>query len=265
MPKKKDEEEKIVAQAQADPINVPLPVPFPPFPWFPVSGLYEWRRRFPIVTRPLPNIPINPVPTRTPGGMEGPEELEGMETTAQASESEARIPWWFRREELRLDVDGRYPQMTASGTIYHFLSSRTHWIAGLTKTAANTWSGTIWYKDGTVTNFPYTQVQIQINNSVFPGQRSAQVVFSGGGSSTLTRNFKFKSPYFHTVEFEFDSVTGVTPTTSINTCDHPNRPATLPCENLSIETAFPPHRLSGNAHGRFRGSDFGRRTQRAVE
>ena len=39
----------------------------------------------------------------------------------------------IRREEIRLDVDGRYPQMTVSGTISGFLITRIHWIARLTK------------------------------------------------------------------------------------------------------------------------------------
>ena len=42
----------------------------------------------------------------------------------------------IRREEIRLDVDGRYPQMTVSGTIRGFLVSRIHWIARLRRTDA---------------------------------------------------------------------------------------------------------------------------------
>ena len=35
----------------------------------------------------------------------------------------------IRKEEVRFDVDGRYPQMTVSGTISGFLVARIHWIA----------------------------------------------------------------------------------------------------------------------------------------
>jgi hypothetical protein len=40
------------------------------------------------------------------------------------------------------------------------------------------------------------------------------------------------------VNFEFDFAKGTTPTTSVDTCAHPNRPATLPCENLTLEKVY---------------------------
>jgi hypothetical protein len=175
-------------------------LPFPlPFPLIPpVSGLYGWLG--PIMP-PLP------------------------------------FPRW--REELRLDVDGRYPQMVASGTIFRFIFSQTHWIANLIATGPNSWAGTIWYKDGDVASFPYTNVDIQVVRSFFPNLRSATVTFSTCcGVPKLTRTFKFKSQYFHPVDFEFDFAQGLTPTTSVDTCAHPNRPAALSCENLTIETVF---------------------------
>jgi hypothetical protein len=61
------------------------------------------------------------------------------------------------RETLRLDVDGRYPQMAVSGTVFRFLTERTHWIARLTRQADGSWTGPIWYKDGDTTAFLYTQ------------------------------------------------------------------------------------------------------------
>ena len=69
-----------------------------------VSGLYEYRKPFEI-PHPIP-VPIPPTPA--PGA-----EAEGVVV--------------LLREELRLDVDGRYPQMTVSGTRYSLLA---RWCTG---------------------------------------------------------------------------------------------------------------------------------------
>ncbi len=46
------------------------------------------------------------------------------------------------------------------------------------------------------------------------------------------------SPYFHKVEVEYDSESPIVPVVQIDTCAHPNHPATLPCENLTIRQVF---------------------------
>jgi hypothetical protein len=148
------------------------------------------------------------------------------------------IPEPASSQELRLDVDGRYPLMRASGTFFFSIASRTHWIANLTNTSLNSWTGEIWYKDGDTASFPYTNVNIEVQRSQFPDQRSAAVTFSVAGASNHTFAYKYKSPYFHEVEFEFDFEEGITPLTAIDTHAHPNRPATLLQETLSIETVF---------------------------
>lgn len=148
------------------------------------------------------------------------------------------IPEPASSQELRLDVDGRYPLMRASGTFFFSIASRTHWIANLTNTSLNSWTGEIWYKDGDTASFPYTNVNIEVQRSQFPDQRSAAVTFSVAGASNHTFAYKYKSPYFHEVEFEFDFEEGITPLTAIETHAHPNRPATLLQETLSIETVY---------------------------
>jgi hypothetical protein len=82
--------------------------------------------------------------------------------------------------------------------------------------------------------FPYTEVEIRVT----PNGRIAQVTFSGGGGARRRRIFRFKSPYFHLVDFEFDSAEDEQATLTVNTCDHPNRPGTLPCESLSIQEVY---------------------------
>jgi hypothetical protein len=140
-------------------------------------------------------------------------------------------------EELRLDVDGRYPQMTASGSVPVSPVQRLHWIASIHATGPNTYSGGIWYKDPAVTPFGYTTVDIKVSSLLVLG-RKAKVVFNGPGLKPRVRLFKFRSPYFHKVEVEYDSESPIVPVLQIDTCAHPNRPATLPCENLTIRQVF---------------------------
>lgn len=198
-----------------------------------VSGLYEWRIG---PVRP----PRGPHRPGVPRGRAAELTLEEEEPAYIGSEAAGpvRAGQPFRREELRLDVDGRYPQMTASGTVALGLSTRAHWIAELTPRGRSRWIGTIWYKDGDLSAIPHTNVEIRAAGSFFAGQRKATVKFTGGGAPTVTHLYRFKSPHFHPVDFEFDTVDGTVSVTSINTCDHPNRPAALPCENLNIQTVF---------------------------
>jgi len=48
-----------------------------------------------------------------------------------------------RREQLRLDVDRHYPQMVASGTYIPDISSWSHWIANLSASGPDSWTGNI--------------------------------------------------------------------------------------------------------------------------
>ncbi|HEV2903022.1 MAG TPA: hypothetical protein VGW30_07140 [Gaiellaceae bacterium] len=144
----------------------------------------------------------------------------------------------IRKEQIRLDVDGRYPQLAVSGTISGYLIQRIHWIARLRKIGPSRWAGAIWYKDGATASFPYTMVDVKATRSQFPSSRSVKIVFSGGGVPNRTVTYRFSSSYFRTVNFEFDFQQGEVADTAIDTCAHPTRPASLPCENLFIPTVF---------------------------
>ena len=139
---------------------------------------------------------------------------------------------------MRLDVDGRYPRMVVSGTVISPSMVSVHWIANLNSAGPNTWNGNIWYKNGNTASFPYTNVSVQVNSTWYPSNRQATVTFSGGGASVRVRTYKYASPYFHDAEFEYDCAAGTTAVTWMNTGDHPNRPATLPIEKLTIETVY---------------------------
>lgn len=181
-----------------------------------VSGLYRW-------------VQLTRVPK--PLGRLGPVEPD-IQTEGQVG----LFP--FMGEELSLDVDGRYPLMVASGTITRFLAARVHWIANLVAVAPNHWQGAIWYKEGDAASFPYTNVDIQAVASLFPGQRSATVIFSGGGTPQRQRALRFAATGHHPVEFEFDATAEATPVTAIQTHAHPNRPASLPNELLTMQKVY---------------------------
>lgn len=188
-----------------------------------VSGLYEYSQRRPV----SPVSPAHPIP-----GLAA--ETNGA-AAEQASPLDSRV---VLRETVRLDVDGRYPQMAASGTIYQFLTERTHWVARLTQTPKGAYAGPIWYLDGDTSSFPFNTVSIRASQSIFPNQRRAVVTFSGPGNAKRVRTFRFVSRDFHPCEFEYDTVAGSSAVTSIQTAAHPNRPAGLPSETLSIETVY---------------------------
>jgi hypothetical protein len=195
----------------------------------PDSGLYTYS----LFTRPIPTAIEVPTATPTPGaGSAGPSEAD-----EEASAVTPLVPLLISFEELRLDVDGYYPQMKASGQISGFKLRPANWIANVAKTAANTYEGKIWYKDGNVGLIPQTTVRIEVTRTFF-APKSAKATFSGGGAPDRVRTFQFKSRYFHQVNFEFDAAEGVTPVLSYDTGSHPNRPASLPVQNLSIATVY---------------------------
>ena len=146
-------------------------------------------------------------------------------------------PYSTRGEELRLDVDGPFPQHVASGVIRASATSVLDWVANLVLDGADAWSGTIWYKHGSASLLPHGQVSIQVARNATASQQTATMTFTGGGAAR-SRVLKYRSRYFHPVHFEFDVAEGEAATLSMQTCAHPNRPATLPCETLTIQTVF---------------------------
>ena len=148
------------------------------------------------------------------------------------------FPFNSQREELRIDVDGRYPQLTASGTIRHGIGRQLHWVASLTGAGTNRWTGGIWHKDGTGTLLPQVNVDVTVHKTPFGIAQTATVIFSGGGVADRVHSYLYVSRYFHPVEFEFDTLEGSAPVAEIHTGAHPNRPVTVEAETLSIEKIF---------------------------
>src|SRR6266545_5824195 len=143
-----------------------------------------------------------------------------------------------RREELRLDVDGLYPQQMASGTQYSGLTQVVHWIARLQPNGTDRWKGSICFREGSTATFRYTTVDVRVQRALTATSQSATLTFSGGGMPRRTSVLQYGGPYFHPIEFEFDAAAGTSGVTAINTADHPARPAGLPAEALSLETVY---------------------------
>ncbi len=143
-----------------------------------------------------------------------------------------------QRDELRLDVDGRYPQQMASGVLRGGLANRLHWVARLTSTGPATWAGRIFYRDATAAMPRHTQVAITVSRLALGQPLRAKVDFAGGSATPLTQVYDFVSRAFDIVEFEFDSTPDAHPALAIQTHDHPNRPPGLPSEALSIAKVY---------------------------
>ncbi|MEZ4388144.1 MAG: hypothetical protein R3D98_11310 [Candidatus Krumholzibacteriia bacterium] len=231
-------------------IDLDLPQPYRPlWPWNNrVSGTYTSQstiilRNPPVVPQPIP-IPIpQPRPSARQGGRDATmmDDLDPMpldDDIVDTGVDELSLIPLFSSETVRLDVDGTDPQQVISGEIRRGLRQRLHWIANLRRRSTSTWTGRVWYRNGTGSLLPQTTVTVRAYRSFFPHQRRLRVTFSGGGALTRTRDFRFHSSYFHDVEFEFDHEDGIAPVTTIQTHAHPNHPATVPSQNLSIETVY---------------------------
>ena len=201
--------EKEQERGAGQPSAPPFPDPAASPPHTPASGLYEYR------------LPTGP--RRAASGVE-----EGASDARQL----------FARERLRLDVDGWFPQMQVSGTIYSGFASGLHWIAELEPDGPNKYTGSIWYKDGASAGFPYTNVDVHVTGGPFPSTRNVVARFTGGGATPRTRVFRFRSPSFHDVDIEFDFQDGLTPSLSFDTSSHPNRPPGFPSESLTVAEVF---------------------------
>ena len=121
-----------------------------------------------------------------------------------------------------------------SGTINGYTVGRIHWVARLRKLGRSRWKGPVWYRQGPREAFPYTTVEVVAIRSKLARDRSAKVTFTGGGAPRRTVSYKFVSAAFRTVNLEFDFQVGEVADTEIDTCAHPVRPASLPCEKLTI-------------------------------
>lgn len=212
-----------------------------PFPISPASGLYTYSA---VLSGPVPPAPVrerehiaqHAAPRNLPFGHAGAEwSGEEWADDGNVVGGAAALPL-FQWEDLRLDVDGTFPQMTASGTAYSRLTARNHWIASLTATKTG-WSGDIWYKDN-APSFPYTRVTIRVIRPSFWRRPTAAIVRFSGAGTPFTRIYAWTSARFRSVEFEYDTTPDANQVISVQTHDHPNRPAGIRNEELTIDTVY---------------------------
>ncbi len=142
----------------------------------------------------------------------------------------------FTSETIRLDVDGSFPQMAASGTGFSGLQTRAHWVARpLVKTVTplgDEWSGPIFLKFGGGGLVPHSSVVFTFV------QGNLRATFRGPGLADRVRDFTFTSPHFHEVAIEYDAEQGVQRALDYDTGSHPNRPGALATETLTLDTVF---------------------------
>ena len=170
-----------------------------------------------------------------------------------------------RREELRLDVDGSYPQRVASGVVVLGLQ-RLYWIASLAPAGNNRWTGTIFYKRRPCHSLPvHDRAHTGLPRFGSERYHCEACEFTAPGGLKRIRRFHFRSRFFHEVDFEFDSAAGEATTTQVATCAHPNRPPALPCEQLTIKKVFQPRRIRRHAITRRNRPDRGGRCGRPLE
>ncbi|HVG17636.1 MAG TPA: hypothetical protein VNI02_01185 [Blastocatellia bacterium] len=145
-------------------------------------------------------------------------------------------------ETVRLDVDGMFPQMMASGSYSPFVPSLrqpTHWIAHpLLQVDIGTWEGRILQVWGDERAIPHRRVRIHVPPGQFLARLTKMTITFMDGGPAVTRTLKFASPYFREVAFEFDAVEGSPRVTFINTCAHNERPSFLQCESLTFDEVY---------------------------
>ena len=143
-------------------------------------------------------------------------------------------------EELRIDVDGRYPQMVASGTVYRPLQARMHWAAELEQIGPNRWRGPIFFEHSPSVRFRWERVTVELTRGATPDQHKAKLTMHRPGGNPRVRKFAFSQQSMRSkpVSLELDWEEGVTPVLEVDTCAHPDRPSGLPCETVTIEKIY---------------------------
>ncbi len=207
----------------------PVPVPFPPhvpIPWpltrcGPVSGRYTYDAaqvvRPPVVTP----LPVQPVPQ--PIG----------------------LPLGLLRVNVRVDVDRFFPQNRISIEVTRLFPRATaHAIAEVTSDAClalnrRRITAAITYRDGDASLIRGDHVVFEASRDRGIAYAAYRLTLSGGGVAPRTYDLTFRSRFFDPVEFEVDRVSNAgEAVTTVDTTAHPNRPADLPSEVISLTTVF---------------------------
>ena len=146
---------------------------------------------------------------------------------------------------VRVDVDRFFPQHRISVELFRLFPRATaHVIAEVTSDQClglnnRRVEADVTYRDGTAALFPWTKLVFEARRAGGIGYGGWRLTVSGGGVAARSYDLVFVSQYFDPVEFEVDCVANAgQPVTAHATHSHPNRPATLPSETLSLATVY---------------------------
>lgn len=196
------------------PFPTPVPRPFPPIRFCgPVSGRYRYIPS--PVTRPRPTFP-------------GPI-----------------FPINFLTIKVRVDVDRFLPQNRISIEVNRFFPrAAAHAIAEVSLDRCRGFNNrrveaNITYRDGETSLIPGDRLVFEARRTSGFNYSSYQLTVIGPGSTTRKYELAFESRFFDPVEFEVDRVANAGKVvTTYATGSHPNRPASLPSETISLETVY---------------------------
>jgi len=144
--------------------------------------------------------------------------------------------------EVRLDVDGDYPQNKASVTLVDY---NGHWVIDATPVQGqgNAWEGDWWYRSDDASSLSWEGGRKPDRFKIVWGQDSIgeYVNLYLYEDAVLFGGFYLDpaSGHFRTVDVEFDYEAGVNEITSINPHDvDGHRPGSLPNEDITVESTF---------------------------
>ncbi|UJP04789.1 MAG: hypothetical protein LZF61_07965 [Nitrosomonas sp.] len=213
------------------------PIPFPPFPQ--PEPLPKW----PIPT-PFPG-PI-PRPFKFCGPVSGKyQRLMPPLATNPGIPGRPVFPVNMFNLTVRVDVDRFYPQHRISLEAFRlFPRSSAHAIAEVVSDTCLGFNrreivANITYRDGNHALIPGTTLTFSARRGAGLSYAIYQITFSGSGITPVTHDLGFTSQYFDPIEFEIDTVDNAgSAVTTYDTGSHPNRPANLPAETLSLASVY---------------------------
>jgi len=215
----------------------PLPGPLPPGPFPPRDPLpFD-------PPRPGPVLPNPPLPVRFCGVVSGKYAYTPPARTIPGPEP---VPLLNQlRITVRVDVDRFFPQQRISIEASRLIPRATaHVIAEVISDQCLSYNrrlvrARVVYRDGSTTLIPCDEILFEAKRTTGLGYGAYTITLSGSGMTTRVYKLSFKSRYFDPVEFEVDRVANAgTIVTSYGTDEHPNRPADLPAETVSLASVY---------------------------
>lgn len=231
---------------------------FTPIPGGPIPPRIPGRIQGPVIPKPFPGIP-GPIQPQFCSAVRGryryntpfrlqpqtPPPIRFPAPRIPRPLSGPVIPFNMQTITVRVDVDRFYPQQRISvEVVRRFPRSTAHAIAEVISDSCTglnrrTVRANIVYRDGNSALIPGTTMTFRARRTTGFNYGAYTLELSGGGITARTYDLHFISDKFDDVEFEVDRVQNAgSIVTSIATHAHPNRPASLPSETITLTTAF---------------------------